>query len=59
MSFQVSCRFGGLDDSRQPRIICRKTGGLCGNVKFCEMRKRWEQTPAAARCPLLTEEEEK
>lgn len=56
MSMAISCIHGSINDSK--KILCNKTGNFCVHVYFCTRRQRWEQTVAAARCPLLEEEEQ-
>ena len=39
-------------------IICTISGQLCGNVFFCEPARKWKNTDAALKCPLLRKEKE-
>ena len=57
----IVCKYGYYDGSEniRSRILCKKTnGGICGNVRFCHLSGRFEQSRMAADCPLAKEEEE-
>lgn len=40
------------------RIQCRRTGGICVHVKYCELSMKWRQTDAAVRCPARRDDYE-